>query len=204
MCFLDKLHLLAKRVIDLLGAGAGLILLSPVLLLAALAVKLQDGGPILYRRRCVGCKADFDAFKLRSMRIDADNYLDLHPELKAEFEKNYKLNGDPRITSVGAFLRKNSIDELPQLFNVLRGEMSMVGPRMITRPELEKYGDKAATLLTVKPGMTGFWQVAGRQEVEYGDRVEMDIYYIANWSLVLDLQILIKTPLKVLRREGAQ
>jgi undecaprenyl-phosphate galactose phosphotransferase len=104
---------------------------------------------------------------------------------------------------VGAFLRKTSIDELPQLFNVLRGEMSLVGPRMITRPELDKYGDKRDALLTVKPGMTGYWQVAGRQEVEYGDRVEMDMYYIRHWSLGLDLQILLKTPWKVLKREGA-
>lgn len=200
---MDKLRLLCKRVIDVFGAGLALILLAPVLLVAVLAVKLQDGGPIIYRRRCVGCRGDFDAFKLRSMRVDADRYLEEHPVLKAEFERNYKLNDDRRVTPVGAFLRKTSIDELPQLINVLRGQMSLVGPRMITRPELEKYGDKAATLLTVKPGMTGYWQVAGRQEVEYGDRVDMDMYYITHWSLAFDLQILLQTPLKVLKREGA-
>jgi lipopolysaccharide/colanic/teichoic acid biosynthesis glycosyltransferase len=192
-----------KRLIDLIGASVALVLLSPVLIVAALAVKLYDGGPIVYRRRCVGCDGDFDAFKLRSMRVDADRYLEQYPEMLAEFQRNYKLNNDPRITPVGAFLRKASIDELPQLFNVLRGEMSLVGPRMITRPELDKYGDKRDALLTVKPGMTGYWQVAGRQEVEYGDRVEMDMYYIRHWSLGLDLQILFKTPWKVLKREGA-
>ena len=198
-----KVGLWCKRLIDLIGASVALVLLSPVLIAAALAVKLYDGGPAVYRRRCVGCDGDFDALKLRSMRVDADRYLEQHPELLAEFQRNYKLNNDPRVTPVGAFLRKTSIDELPQLFNVLRGEMSLVGPRMITRPELDKYGDKRDALLTVKPGMTGYWQVAGRQEVEYGDRVEMDMYYIRHWSLGLDLQILFKTPWKVLKREGA-
>ena len=200
---MPKLLLWCKRLMDLVGASLVLILLSPVLIVAALAVKIQDGGPILYRRRCVGCHGEYDAFKLRSMRVDADRYLEDHPELKAEFQQNYKLNDDPRTTPVGAFLRKTSIDELPQLINVLRGEMSLVGPRMITRPELEKYGDKSGALLTVKPGMTGYWQVAGRQEVGYGDRVEMDMYYIKHWSLGLDFQILFKTPWKVLKREGA-
>ena len=198
-----KVGLWCKRLIDLIGASVALVLLSPVLIAAALAVKLYDGGPVVYRRRCVGCDGDFDALKLRSMRVDADRYLEQYPELLAEFQRNYKLNNDPRVTPVGAFLRKTSIDELPQLFNVLRGEMSLVGPRMITRPELDKYGDKRDALLTVKPGMTGYWQVAGRQEVEYGDRVEMDMYYIRHWSLGLDLQILFKTPWKVLKREGA-
>ena len=198
-----KVGLWCKRLIDLIGASVALVLLSPVLIAAALAVKLYDGGPAVYRRRCVGCDGDFDALKLRSMRVDADRYLEQHPELLAEFQRNYKLNNDPRVTPVGAFLRKTSIDELPQLFNVLRGAMSLVGPRMITRPELDKYGDKRDALLTVKPGMTGYWQVAGRQEVEYGDRVEMDMYYIRHWSLGLDLQILLKTPWKVLKREGA-
>ena len=198
-----KVGLWCKRLIDLIGASVALVLLSPVLIVAALAVKLYDGGPMVYRRRCVGCDGDFDALKLRSMRVDADRYLEQHPELLAEFQRNYKLDNDPRVTPVGAFLRKTSIDELPQLFNVLRGEMSLVGPRMITRPELDKYGDKRDALLTVKPGMTGYWQVAGRQEVEYGDRVEMDMYYIRHWSLGLDLQILLKTPWKVLKREGA-
>ena len=198
-----KVGLWCKRLIDLIGASVALVLLSPVLIAAALAVKLYDGGPVVYRRRCVGCDGDFDALKLRSMRVDADRYLEQHPELLAEFQRNYKLDNDPRVTPVGAFLRKTSIDELPQLFNVLRGAMSLVGPRMITRPELDKYGDKRDALLTVKPGMTGYWQVAGRQEVEYGDRVEMDMYYIRHWSLGLDLQILFKTPWKVLKREGA-
>jgi lipopolysaccharide/colanic/teichoic acid biosynthesis glycosyltransferase len=198
-----SVRLWCKRVIDVAGAMFALVLLSPVLVASTLGVKLYDGGPVIYRRRCVGRDGDFDAFKVRSMRVDSDRYFEEHPELLAKFQRNYKLNNDPRVTPVGAFLRKTSIDELPQLFNVLRGEMSLVGPRMITRPELEKYGEKREALLTVKPGMTGYWQVAGRQEVEYGDRVEMDMYYIKHWSLGLDLQILFKTPWKVLKREGA-
>ena len=198
-----RLLLGCKRVLDIVGSSAAIVTLSPILIAAALAVKLHDGGPIFYRRRCVGRSGDFDAFKLRSMRVDADRYLGEHPALWAEFQRNYKIANDPRMTPVGAFLRKTSIDELPQLFNVLRGEMSLVGPRMITRPELDKYGDQRDMLLTVKPGMTGYWQVTGRQQVEYGDRVRMDMYYIKHWSLVLDLQILAKTPWKVLKREGA-
>jgi lipopolysaccharide/colanic/teichoic acid biosynthesis glycosyltransferase len=198
----DLKHL-AKRTIDVLGGCVALVLLSPVLSAAALAVKLYDGGPVVYRRRCVGQRGEFDAFKIRSMRVDADRYLEERPDLRREFEKNYKLGADPRVTPIGAFLRKASIDELPQLINVLRGEMSLVGPRMITKPELSKYGSDAGALLTVKPGMTGYWQVAGRQEVKYASRVEMDMYYIRNWSLALDMAILLKTPLKVLKREGA-
>ena len=198
-----RLDLRCKRIIDLVGASVALLLLSPILILAALAVKVYDGGSVLYRRRCVGGDGEFDAFKLRSMFVDADRYLEEHPELLSEFQRDYKLKNDPRVTPVGAFLRRTSIDELPQLFNVLRGEMSLVGPRMVTQPELEKYGEKRDILLTVKPGMTGYWQVAGRQKVGYRERVEMDMYYIRHWSLGLDLRILFKTPWKVLTREGA-
>ena len=146
---------------------------------------------------------EFDAFKFRSMRHDADEILASDPDLRAEFEQNYKLKEDPRLTRHGAFLRRSSLDELPQLFNVLKGQMSLVGPRMVTPAELEKYGEYKQLRLTVKPGITGYWQVHGRQKVLYDERVRMDMYYIQNWSLMMDLKILIKTPLKVLRKEGA-
>src|SRR5260370_25269540 len=119
---------------------------------------LEDRLPIIYRRRVIGTTGQFDAFKFRSMRRDADSILASNPALKAEFERNFKLRNDPRVTRVGAFLRKVSLDELPQLFNVLRGEMSLVGPRMITAPELDRYGPHRQLLLTVKPGLTGYWQ----------------------------------------------
>lgn len=175
----------------------------PVIGLLGLIIKSQDGGPVFYRRRVVGRLGEFDAFKLRSMRADADQWLQQNPKLLEEFQKDFKLRDDPRVTRFGWFLRKNSLDELPQLVNVLRGQMSLVGPRMITRPELEKYGSHQDLLLTVKPGLTGYWQVSGRQDVSYEDRVNMDIFYIQNRSLWFDLKILMKTVWKVLKREGA-
>jgi lipopolysaccharide/colanic/teichoic acid biosynthesis glycosyltransferase len=192
-----------KRCLDLGGAAAGITLLSPLLLVLAAVVKLGDGGQIFHRRRVVGSDCEFDAFKFRTMRMDADQILRENPDLMAEYSKNFKLQNDPRVTRAGAFLRKYSLDELPQLFNVLLGQMSLVGPRMITAPELEKYGSRHSLIRTVKPGLTGYWQVNGRQEVDYRQRVEMDCYYVEHWSLALDINILLKTPLKVLRGEGA-
>ncbi len=195
--------LATKRFFDLLIASISLLCLSPVLAAVALFVKLQDGGPVIYRRRVVGPHGEFDAFKFRTMRVDADSFLAGNPSLQREFEKNFKLVSDPRVTAFGAWIRKLSIDELPQLVNVLRGQMSLVGPRMITAPELNKYGSAQALLLTVKPGLTGYWQVHGRQQVDYEERVRMDIFYIENWSLRLDLWLLFLTPFRVLRGTGA-
>src|SRR6185437_5499423 len=148
-----------KRLQDVAISAFFLLILSPVLAFIALIIKLQDGGPVIYRRRVVGPGGAFDAFKFRSMRVDADEILAQNPALRAEFERNFKLISDPRVTKVGGWRRKLSLDELPQLLNVLRGEMSIVGPRMITAPELEKYGEFQALLLSVKPGLTGYWQV---------------------------------------------
>jgi lipopolysaccharide/colanic/teichoic acid biosynthesis glycosyltransferase len=193
-----------KRVIDLGGACLALVLFSPILMISAVLIKIEDRGPILYRRRVVGQqRGEFDAFKLRSMRVDADRVLEQNSALRAEYEQSFKLRSDPRVTRVGALLRKYSLDELPQLFNVLSGEMSLVGPRMITAPELQKYGEQEHLLRSVKPGLTGYWQVNGRQQTSYAERVAMDSYYIENWSLLLDLKILVLTPLKVLKGEGA-
>ena len=200
---ISRLQLFLKRCVDLLGAAVLILLLSPVFVIVGLLVMLEDRLPIIYRRRVIGITGQFDAFKFRSMRRDADSILASNPALKAEFERNFKLKNDPRVTRVGAFLRKLSLDELPQLFNVLRGEMSLVGPRMITAPELDKYGPHRQLLLTVKPGLTGYWQVRGRQSVSYEERVSMDVYYIQNWNLGMDLKILAWTPWKVLKREGA-
>jgi len=194
---------LIKRVLDLVGAVLLLILLAPIIAVCALLVKLRDGGPVFYRRRVVGPDGEFDAFKLRTMHADAEAALERDPAMKREFAINSKLRRDPRITPVGAVLRKLSLDELPQLWNVLRGEMSLVGPRMITLEELRRYGDAAWIFRTTRPGLTGFWQVQGRQEVPFEQRVEMDLYYVQNWSLRLDCQILLRTPLVVIRGVGA-
>jgi undecaprenyl-phosphate galactose phosphotransferase len=135
--------------------------------------------------------------------MDADELLRTDPQLRKNFELNFKLRDDPRITPIGSVIRKVSFDELPQLFNVLKGEMSLVGPRMITPPELERYGDAAWIFKLMKPGLTGYWQTEGRQNVSYAERVEMDLFYVKNWSLLFDLKILINTPMKVLRGAGA-
>jgi lipopolysaccharide/colanic/teichoic acid biosynthesis glycosyltransferase len=192
-----------KRALDVVGAIFVLLLLSPVLLIIAAVVKMQDGGPVFYRRRVLGLNGPFDAFKFRSMHPAADAILDSDTAMRETFEQNFKLKDDPRITRIGAFLRRHSLDELPQLVNVLFGQMSLIGPRMITADELKKYGKYQSFLLSAKPGLTGYWQVNGRQEVGYKHRVEMDVYYIQHWSLLLDLRILLRTPWKVLKGEGA-
>ena len=182
----------------------GLILLSPFLLLIALIVKLDSPGPIIHRRRVMGMNGKtFDAFKFRSMYVNGDQILEAYPELKAELAFNQKIKNDPRITRVGQFIRKASIDELPQLINVLRREMSLVGPRMISPEEVVKYSQWDINLLTVRPGITGLWQVSGRSDVSYEERVQMDMYYIRNWTIWLDFQLLFQTIPAVLKKRGA-
>jgi lipopolysaccharide/colanic/teichoic acid biosynthesis glycosyltransferase len=192
-----------KRILDLLGSAVLILLLSPLFLALACLIFLVDGAPVIYRRQVVGPTGEFDAYKFRTMIRDADAVLAADPQLGEAFAQQFKLRSDPRVTRMGAWLRKYSLDEFPQLLNVLKGQMSLVGPRMITSAELEKYVPYAALLLTVKPGMTGYWQVEGRQEVSYTERVRMDVYYITNWSLWLDLKILLRTPSKIIRAQGA-
>ncbi|MGH9351556.1 MAG: sugar transferase [Terriglobia bacterium] len=192
-----------KSLMDLLVASIILPVALAVMAVAALMIKIEDGGPIFYRRRVVGRNGEFDALKLRTMRVGADEILHRNRRLAAEFTRNFKLKNDPRVTRTGRLLRRWSIDELPQIFNVLRCEMALVGPRMVTAPELEKYGAWSRIFSIFKPGLTGYWQVNGRQEVDYAKRVRMDIFYVQNWSLSFDLKILIRTVWKVLKREGA-
>ncbi len=198
-----RLQRWVKHCLDWLGASALILLLSPLLAAIGFVIALESGWPIIYRRRVVSAAGEFDAFKFRTMRRDADSFLDANPALKVEFARNFKLKNDPRVTKIGGVLRKMSLDELPQLFNVLRGQMSLVGPRMITTPEVAKYGRHATLLLSVRPGLTGYWQIHGRQTVPYEERVAMDVRYIKQWSLALDLKILAETPFKVFKREGA-
>jgi lipopolysaccharide/colanic/teichoic acid biosynthesis glycosyltransferase len=180
-----------------------IVLLSPVLATVGLLVFLIEGKPVIFRRRCVGPGGEFDAFKFRTMRRDADRMLQQDESLRQSFQQSFKLKSDPRVTRLGAVLRKFSLDELPQLLNVLRGEMSLVGPRMITAPELSKYGEHQELLLMVRPGITGHWQVHGRQAVSYEERVRMDVEYIRDWSLSRDLKLLCLTPARVIRGRGA-
>jgi lipopolysaccharide/colanic/teichoic acid biosynthesis glycosyltransferase len=194
---------LVKRTLDVLGSSILLTLLSPLIAVCALLIKFQDGGPVFHRRRVVGPDGEFDAFKLRTMCQHADAVLQRDQNLKLEFELNSKLRNDPRITRLGGLLRKVSLDECPQLWNVLRGEMSLVGPRMITSEELKRYGEAGWIFRATKPGLTGFWQVQGRQEVTFEQRVQMDLFYVRNWSLGLDCKILLRTPWVVVRGVGA-
>jgi lipopolysaccharide/colanic/teichoic acid biosynthesis glycosyltransferase len=191
-----------KRAIDLIGASLLLVLSAPLVFILALRIKRHDGGPAFFRRRVVGPHGEFDAFKLRTMCPDADDVLRGNADLRRQFEVNFKLKDDPRITSVGAKLRRTGLDELPQLWNVVKGEMSLVGPRMITPVELKKYRDGAWIFSEMKPGLTGYWQTSGNQQGGYNRRVEMDVFYVENWSLLFDLKILIKTPARVLRGSG--
>jgi lipopolysaccharide/colanic/teichoic acid biosynthesis glycosyltransferase len=193
-----------KRVSDLVFTAIGLVLLSPVFLALWLIVKRDSPGPVIHRRRVMGVGgAQFDAFKFRTMHLNGDEILNKHPDLKAIWERDQKLKDDPRITKSGAWLRKLSLDELPQLFNVLMGQMSLVGPRMITKGELIRYGEYADELLTVKPGLTGLWQISGRSDITGPERAQLDIYQIRTRSFLRDLKVLFLTIPAVIKGRGA-
>lgn len=197
----------AKRVFDIAGSAALLVLLAPFFATIAWRIR-RDGGRAFYAHVRVGRHGrPFKCYKFRSMIANADQVLAevlaSDPAARAEWERDFKLKNDPRITPVGAFLRKTSLDELPQLWNVLKGEMSMVGPRPIVTAELERYGDLVGYYLEARPGMTGLWQISGRNDVDYADRVNLDAWYVKNWSLWYDIAILLKTVKVVLGKSGA-
>lgn len=197
-----------KTMFDYFTTILGLLVIWPVLLLLVILVKIEDGGPVLYRQRRLGYEGrEFDCLKFRSMAVDADTRLALilegNAEAAREWAEDHKLKNDPRITGIGKFLRKTSLDELPQLLNVFAGDMSLVGPRPITTAEIEKYGDDIGFYYSVKPGITGLWQVSGRNDVSYERRVELDGWYSRNWSLWLDIVILLKTVPALLLRKGS-
>lgn len=159
---------------------------------------------MIHRRRVMGVNGrQFDAFKFRTMHVNGDELLKAYPELQAELALNHKLKDDPRVTRMGRLLRKYSLDELPQLFNVITRDMSLVGPRMISPVEMEKYNQWGINLLTVKPGITGLWQVSGRSDVSYEERVRLDMYYVRNWTIWLDIQLLLETFPAVMKGHGA-
>ena len=197
-----------KRIFDLVVSLAAIVVLSPVLLVIALAIRLEDRGPILYCAQRVGRHGKaITVYKFRSMRMHADRLEDmLTPEELEEYKKNYKLEHDPRITKVGAFLRRTSLDELPQLFNIFAGTLSLVGPRPVLQEETELYGDKRDLLLSCKPGLTGLWQVRGRSNVTYenGRRQALELQYVSHRSLWLDIKILFWTVGAVVRMDGAK
>ena len=190
----SKVYYIIKYLLDIALSFLGIIFLLPLFLCIALSIKLDDGGPVLHFREIVGKHGKrFYALKFRTMIPDADVYLAAHPELMQKFKQNMKLTQDPRITRTGRFLRKTSLDELPQLFNVLMGQMSLVGPRIIHPSELVRYGEYGQKRLSVKPGITGLWQISGRQHISYDERVQLDMQYIDTRSFIVDLVILVKT-----------
>lgn len=195
---------LIKGLLDYSIAVATCLVFSWLYLAIAVLVHLDSPGPVLHRREVLGQGGRrFGSFKFRTMIDGAEEYLHERPDLQRQFEENHKLTEDPRVTRLGRFLRKSSLDELPQMFNVILGQMSVVGPRMISPAEHIRYGDWDMNLLTVKPGITGLWQVSGRSERSYDERVQLDMNYIRNWNIWLDLQILMQTIPAVLRGRGA-
>jgi len=197
----------AKRFVDFFGSIFLILLLSPFLLIVAAMVR-RSGSPIIFSQLRVGRNGRlFRCLKFRTMVPNAEAVLsDLlasNPEMKAEWELDHKLRNDPRITAIGGFLRKTSLDELPQLFNVLKGDMSLIGPRPIVTSELAKYRRSIRWYNAVRPGMTGLWQVSGRNDTDYNRRVALDAYYVRNQSFMMDVSILVKTVRVVLFRHGA-
>jgi exopolysaccharide biosynthesis polyprenyl glycosylphosphotransferase len=195
-------QLVLKTALDYILAAGLLLALLPLFAVIAIMIRRDSPGPMIYRRRVVGQgRREFDAFKFRTMRVDGD--LLLTDDQRSELEQTGKLKDDPRVTQIGALLRRYSLDELPQLWNVLRGQMSLIGPRMITMQELAKFGKWQHNLATVKPGLTGLWQISGRSDLSYEDRVRLDMHYIRNHSIWLDLQILFQTIPALLFGRGA-
>lgn len=196
-----------KRIFDLAGALVLLLLLAPAMLLLMWRLRAEGGSAIYGHVRVGRGGRQFRCFKFRTMVPDADRrlaeLLASDPEAKAEWEREFKLKNDPRVTRLGDFLRRSSVDELPQLFNVVRGEMSLVGPRPVVEAELARYGDKLDDYLAVRPGMTGLWQVSGRNDTSYERRVALDSDYVRNWSFRRDISILFRTVGVVLGRKGA-
>lgn len=195
---------ICKLALDYALTLPAFLFILPIMAVIALLVRLDSPGPIIYKRRVMGVNGrQFDAYKFRTMYLDGERILDQHPELKAELVRTHKLKHDPRITRMGQFLRKSSLDELPQLFNVIKREMSLVGPRMIAPNEMDMYDEWGLNLLTVLPGISGLWQVSGRSDISYQERVRLDMYYIRNWNIWLDLQILLQTIPAILKGRGA-
>ncbi|WP_138211333.1 sugar transferase [Hathewaya histolytica] len=197
---------LTKRIIDIFGSLIGLILLSPIFIIISVLIKINSRGAIFFSHKRIGRAGKIiNVYKFRTMVPNAEDLIEKLPEhQKKEFMENFKLENDPRITSIGKFLRKSSLDELPQLFNILIGNMSIVGPRPIVEKESIKYGQDASKLLSVKPGLTGMWQANGRSDTTYEERVQMDMDYIDNRSFWLDIKIIFQTVIAVIKKRGAR
>lgn len=197
-----------KRLIDIVLASVALVSAIPIFAIVAVAIKLCDGGPVLFRHERVGLGGrTFPCLKFRTMRVRSEihlmQYLEADPTAAEEWNAKQKLSNDPRITAIGASLRRSSIDELPQLINVLKGDMSLVGPRPVTTEEMARYGRDAAYYLSARPGLTGAWQVSGRNDIPYAQRVVMDAEYCRTWSLARDISIMLRTVPALFAQRGS-
>ena len=201
-----KVYIKIKRVIDVILASVALILLSPLFAIIAIAIKIDSKGPVFFAHKRIGKNGKIiKLYKFRSMVINAEELIkSFTPEQMREYKENYKLTNDPRITKVGKFIRKTSLDELPQLINIINGDLSIIGPRPVVADELEKYGVNKDKFLSVTPGLTGYWAANGRSNTTYEQRMEMELYYIDNLSLKMDIKVFFKTILSVLKKEGAR
>ena len=195
-----------KRILNLLCSFVGVIVLSPFFLIISLLIKVTSKGPVFFVHERVGLNGKkFKLIKFRTMVNNAEEMIaSFSPEQKKEWEENYKLKDDPRITKIGKFLRRTSLDELPQLINILKGDMSIVGPRPVVDEELNWYGDKKDKLLSVKPGLTGWWAVNGRSNVPYPERCDLELYYVDHISFALDAKIILKTLEAIIKKDGAR
>lgn len=200
------IYLFLKRTIDIVGSFLGILLLSPVFIIVAIAIKVEDPkGKVIFGHKRVGKDGKlFSCLKFRSMFANAEEMKkNFTTAQKKEYAQTFKLKDDPRITKVGNFIRKTSLDELPQLFNILIGQMTIVGPRPIVTKELEFYGEYENIYKSVHPGLTGLWQVSGRSDTTYDERVELDLEYVSTRNIFKDIYIIVMTVAKVLKREGA-
>ena len=203
-----RFNRIIKYLFDMILTIVGTICISPLLVIIAIWIYKDSPGPVIFKHMRVGKDGkEFPCYKFRSMCVDAkeklEELLQNDPEARAEWERDFKLKNDPRITKSGAFLRRTSLDELPQIFNVLKGEMSLVGPRPIIKDEMERYGNYINDYLMVKPGITGMWQCSGRNDIGYTERVHMDSWYVRNWSVWLDIMLLWRTFKAVFAKKGA-
>lgn len=201
-----KTYDFVKRAIDIIIASIGLLICLPIFILIGIIIKIDSKGPVFFKHKRIGKHGKkLEIYKFRTMIDNAEEAMKYFTEeQKKEFKENFKLENDPRVTRVGKILRKTSLDELPQIINILKGEMSIIGPRPIVKNELEKYGKNQERFLSVAPGLTGYWAANGRSDVSYEERMALELYYVDNRSLLLDLKIFLKTIGSVLRGRGAK
>lgn len=200
-----EVYLYVKRALDIIISLIGLILLSPVFIMISLAIKLESKGPVFFGHTRIGKNGKtIKIYKFRSMVQNAEDLIkNFTPEQMKEYKENYKLTNDPRITKVGNFLRKTSLDELPQLVNIIKGDLSIIGPRPVVAEELKKYEENIDKFLSVTPGLTGYWAANGRSNTSYEERMKMELYYIDNMSFMMDIKVFFKTIVSVLKKDGA-